>query len=75
MNEPGVDAAATALRGGRFAFGAWLPGWAGHDVLRMQRLRDPTPSELAPDLYSAQARDMMAEIRADLTAVSEEPCA
>jgi hypothetical protein len=67
LHEPGVDAAVTALRGERFAFGAWLPGWAGHDVLRMQRLRDATPAELAPDLYSAPAKRMMAGIRRELT--------
>jgi hypothetical protein len=67
LTGPGVESATGALRDTGFGYAAWLPGWAGHDVLRLQRLRDPTGAELAPDLYSPDARAMMADIRRELT--------
>ncbi|MFM9053922.1 MAG: GNAT family N-acetyltransferase, partial [Solirubrobacterales bacterium] len=42
MNDPGVDFAVEELQGQGFAFSAWLPGWAGHDVLRLQRIEGPS---------------------------------
>lgn len=59
LNDPGTPAAVHALRTKGFVFGAWLPGWKGHDVLRMQRVVDATASELAPQLYSEPAKSLM----------------
>ena len=66
MNVPSIDRAVEELRRCSFAFAAWLPGWAGHDVLRLQFLGAPTEAELAPTLFSAEARALMAVIRAEL---------
>ncbi|MFM9138956.1 MAG: GNAT family N-acetyltransferase [Solirubrobacterales bacterium] len=66
MNDPGVDFAVEELLGQGFAFAAWLPGWAGHDVLRLQRIENPSSDELAPELFSPEAEALMALIRAEL---------
>lgn len=66
MNDPALDHAVELLAERAFAFAAWLPGWAGHDVLRMQRVADATDAELSPRLCSPQARDLMSMIRAEL---------
>ena len=39
MSDVAIDAATEALVAAGFVFAAWLPGWAGHDVLRLQRAR------------------------------------
>ena len=56
-----------APRGDRrsFVFAAWLPAWAGHDVLRLQYLAAPSDADLAPTLYSPEARALMAVIRSE----------
>jgi hypothetical protein len=67
MNDPGIGAAVDVLRGNGFAYGAWLPGWRGHDVLRAQLVREPTDEELAPTLYTGEAVAMCSSIRRELT--------
>jgi hypothetical protein len=59
--------AVEVLRGAGFAYGAWLPGWKGHDVLRIQLVRGPTDEELTPSLYTSAARAMCWSIRDELT--------
>ncbi len=49
-----------------FAFAAWLPGWAGHDVLRLQHVVAPSAAELSPSLFSSDAGILMTMIRAEL---------
>jgi len=66
MSDPGIDHAVEALRSLGFAFCAWLPAWAGHDVLRLQSLRAPAESELEPSLFSPEAKDMLDLIRSEL---------
>lgn len=66
MNDPGIDGAVEALRRASFAFAAWLPGWAGHDVLRLQRVASPTAAELAPAVVSPEAEALLRVIRAEL---------
>ena len=66
MDDPGIDYAVEQLRPGGFAFSAWLPYWNGHDVLRLQRVIDPTPPELHPSLFSSEAESLMKVIRPDL---------
>lgn len=66
MNDPAINAAVEQLRRSAFAFAAWLPGWAGHDVLRMQYLAAATAAELSPSLYSSAARDLLTMIRNEL---------
>jgi hypothetical protein len=68
MNDPAIGAAVDVLRGTGFAYGAWLPGWRGHDVLRAQLVREPTDEELAPTLYTSEAVAMCSSIRRELTA-------
>lgn len=66
MSDPGIDHAVEALRSLGFAFCAWLPAWAGHDVLRLQGLRAPAESELEPSLFSPEAEAIMGLIRSEL---------
>lgn len=66
MDDPAIGDAVESLRAAAFAYAAWLPGWAGHDALRLQRLADPSEAELAPALESAEARRLMELIRAEL---------
>lgn len=66
MNDPGIDHAVERLRRSSFAFAAWLPGWAVHDVLRLQHVSAATDAELSPALVSPEARALMTTIRAEL---------
>jgi len=66
LNDPGIDHAVEQLASRHFAFGAWLPGWAGHDVLRLQRIEEPSAAELAPNLLSAEAIALMDSIRSQV---------
>jgi hypothetical protein len=66
MNDPGIDHAVEQLRSSSFAFAAWLPGWAGHDVLRLQHVAGWSEAELSPTLFSPEAEALMAVIRAEL---------
>jgi hypothetical protein len=72
MADPGICAAAEALRALGFVYGAWLPGWRGHDVLRMQLIRTPTDRELSPSLVTGDARELLAAIRDELDEVSRQ---
>ena len=66
MDDSGIDYAVEQLTPGGFAFSAWLPYWNGHDVLRLQRIVDPTPPELHPSLFSSESESLMKVIRPDL---------
>lgn len=66
MNDPGIDYAAGQLKPAGFAYSAWLPCWDGHDVLRLQRIAEPSPLELNPSLFSPEAGFLMEVIRPDL---------
>ena len=65
MDDPGIHHAAGQLRELGFAFSAWLPGWADHDVLRLQLIAEPSPGELGPQLFSNDARELMEMIAAE----------
>jgi hypothetical protein len=66
MDDAAIDWCLEVMRGHGFADGAWLPGWAGHDVLRMQRVTDLAGDELAPNLLTEEARAMCASILDEL---------
>jgi len=66
MHDAAIDDAVELLCESSFAFAAWLPGWAGHDVLRLQHVAHPTAAELAPKLASDEASDLMAMIRSEI---------
>jgi hypothetical protein len=68
MDDPGIGSAVEALSAQHFAYGAWLPGWSEHDVLRMQHIAEPTDEELHPDLYTPEAQSLCASIRTELAA-------
>lgn len=68
MNDPGINHAAEGLRSLGFAYSAWLPGWAGHDMLRLQWIDHPSVEELSPTLFSDEACRLMDSIRAELPA-------
>jgi hypothetical protein len=71
MSDNGTNEAAEALRSLGFVYGAWLPGWSGSDVLRMQLIRTPTARELSPTLYTREAEDLLASIHEELREVSD----
>ncbi len=66
MDQPELHHAVEALRTAGFGFAAWLPGWNESDVLRLQRLKNPSPAEMNPVLHSAAANDLAALIRNEL---------
>lgn len=66
MNDCAIDHAVEQLRRSSFAFAAWLPGWADHDVLRLQYVVAPSDAELSPTLFSSDARALMKMIRTEL---------
>ena len=66
MNDPAIDHTVEQLRLASFTFAAWLPGWAGHDVLRLQHVAAPSEAELSPTLFSSDARALMTVIRTEL---------
>ena len=66
MHDPAINDAAEELRQWSFAFAAWLPGWAGHDVLRLQYVASPSHGDLSPSLFSPDARALLATIRTEL---------
>jgi len=68
MDDPAIDHAVEELRRSSYAFAAWLPGWAAHDVLRLQLLVSPSDGELSPSLFSPEARALLAMIRTELLA-------
>ncbi len=66
MKDPAINHAVEDLRRSSFAFAAWLPGWAGHDVLRLQYVASPSDGELSPSLFSPDARALLKVIRTEL---------
>jgi hypothetical protein len=66
MSDPAIDHAVELLTQRSFAFAAWLPGWAGHDVLRLQRVVGATDAELSPSLHSPEARHLLSMISREL---------
>ncbi len=66
MDDPAIDHAVEELRRLSFAFAAWLPGWAAHDVLRLQHVASPSDGELSPSLFSNDARALLVVIRTEL---------
>jgi GNAT superfamily N-acetyltransferase len=66
MDDPAIDHAVEELRRSSYAFAAWLPGWAAHDVLRLQHVASPSDGELSPSLFSPEARALLAVIRTEL---------
>jgi hypothetical protein len=68
MIDPAIEVATEALLSAGFVFGAWLPGWARHDVLRLQRISEPGPGTDRPNLFSGDAETIMGVIRADARA-------
>ncbi len=63
MDDPAIGPATEALRAEGFVYGAWLPLFTGTDVLRLQRIRTPTPDTYSPLLLSPQAHELLAMIR------------
>lgn len=59
LDDPAVDRAVGVLRGLGFFFCALLPEFARCDVLRLQRLRDPSQYAFAPSLANAGARGLL----------------
>ncbi len=53
LDEPGVEAATQIARRKGFVFSAWMPGYQGADVLRMQKwqraLTNEAPGVVNPD--------------------------
>lgn len=66
MNDPGINYAVEGLRPLGFGFAAWLPGWARHDVLRLQQIEAASEGELSPALHSPDAGTLMCLIRQEL---------
>lgn len=60
LGDPAVGRAAETLRPLGFFFGAHLPELRDGDVLRLQRVDDPTRAELAPVLVNPAARERLA---------------
>lgn len=66
MDDVGIEYAVERLRTLGFVFGAWLPGWTGRDVLRLQRIESVSEAELAPQLFSAEAAQLMDSIKMEI---------
>jgi hypothetical protein len=63
MDDPAIGPATGALRAEGFVYAAWMPLFAGTDVLRLQRIRTPTPDTYSPMLLSPRAHELLAMIR------------
>ena len=59
MSDPAIEHATGALLHAGFVYGAWLPGWAGADVLRLQRVRDPLGAHPAARVPGGRVRLIM----------------
>lgn len=75
MSDAALDHAVEELRLLSFAFAAWLPGWAGHDVLRLQHLPFLSDGELSPSLFSPDANALLTVIRTELLGPDRAPSA
>ena len=60
------------LRTQGFFFGGLAPRWFGADGVMMQQLFDSEPDYEETKLYSQEAKDLMAFIRADKAALAAE---
>ena len=69
---PAIGAAIELLRKQGFFFGALAPRWFGTDGVMLQQLFDSEPDYEETKLYSQEAKDLMAFIRADKDAVVAE---
>jgi len=69
---PAIGAATELLRQQGFFFGGLAPRWFGADGVMMQQLFDSEPDYEETRLYSQEAKDLMAFIRADKDAVAAE---
>lgn len=69
---PAIGAAIELLRTQGFFFGGLAPRWFGADGVMMQQLFDSEPEYEETKLYSKEAKDLMAFIRADKAAVAAE---
>ena len=63
MDDPAIGPATEALRAEGFVYGAWMPLFAGPDVLRLQRIPNPTPETYSPLLLSDRAHELLAMIK------------
>jgi hypothetical protein len=70
MDDPAIGCAVVALRGEGFVYGAWLPRYAGVDVLRLQRIQSDDPRLYEANLVSDRARGLLDMIRREAAAVS-----
>ena len=68
MDDAGIGRAAATLRRAGFFFCALLPEFAHTDVLRLQRLQQPSPTSLAPALANPLARRLLDRMRAEFSA-------
>ena len=69
---PAIGAATEVLRNQGFFFGGLAPRWFGSDGVMMQQLFDSEPDFEETKLYSQEAKDLMAFIRADKAVVAVE---
>ena len=69
---PAIGAATELLRTQGFFFGGFAPRWFGADGVMMQQLFDSEPDYEETKLYSQEAKDLMAFIRADKAALAAE---
>ena len=69
---PAIGAATELLRTQGFFFGGLAPRWFGADGVMMQQLFDSEPDYEETKLYSQEAKDLMAFIRADKAALAAE---
>lgn len=63
MDHPAIGPAVDALQGQGFLYGAWLPRFAGVDVLRLQRIQSDDPRIYQANLVSDRARSLLEMIR------------
>jgi GNAT superfamily N-acetyltransferase len=66
LRGAGLDLVVEHLSKRGFVFGAWLPGWARSDVMRLQRIAQLQPAEADPDLVSEHARRLLRSISAEM---------
>ena len=69
---PAIGVATEVLRKQGFFFGGLAPRWFGSDGVMLQQLFDSEPDYEETKLYSQEAKDLMAFIRADKAAVAAE---
>lgn len=65
LDDPAVGAAVEGLRAEGFYYCGLLPEYLEGDVLRLQRLRDPAPAVMAPELATDGGAELLAVIAKD----------